>query len=517
LPRCSFRAERGVDRWQQHLLSSEAALLTGSPLLGDTSSKVRDGALLFGLVASLRASPYMRSLLTRLRVRQFVADRKPGVRHTWTWQHLATVCVDKGVGDGKRAPAVWRCALSAPGKDRFLICDHDKNVFGSFYHVRVRSTQRAVRLLLRLPHVQPHISFTHQEPESEDMQLSFADFVACASKWSTRKVLLRATLPCPGIVAHPRWQDDEATPPPMPPALVAELQHLVDWEWMRMAVQAPCRFGGILDTSLLACSAGGLLPARFMVFDTLLCQARLIMGVLRTQLLKCAALVLLVSQVSGRSRVLLIDPAHTYAGLYPYPVAHPYDGHSMVDFDSPDLGQWPRFASVTGKVTIMAPGDVLFIPRASWAHIQAMPDHSAVARAATEVTLLDIALHRGARARMPEAVGPYVGRVVEDLAATCEGVAGARDWLRRIAAGSERRMIDLATPLGYKRIRSATDIRDEIVLTIGDDADVHAFLEALTDGRMTPTPWLNVNFREPLYLKGVCRTSIHSAREMPVQ
>lgn len=205
-----------------------------------------------------------------------------------------------------------------------------------------------------------------------------------------------------------------------------------------------------------------------------------------------------------------MDPSHTYAGMYPYPVAHPYDGSSMVDLDAPDLGQWPKFLGVRGQVTIMRPGDVLFIPRAWWAHIQAMPDDDVggastaaeAAAAASEVTFLEVTLQRGARARAPEAVAPYVGRVVEELAATCEGVAGARDWLRRIGAGTEDSIIDLATPLGYKRIRSATDIRDEIVLTIGEDADVKAFLEALIDGRMTPTPWLNANFREPLYLKG---------------
>ena len=118
------------------------------------------------------------------------------------------------------------------------------------------------------------------------------------------------------------------------------------------------------------------------------------------------------------------------------------------------------------------------------------------------MTWLEVELHRGARARVADAVAPYVGRVVAELAVDCEGVAGARGWLRRIGGGAERQVIDLATPLGYRRIRSATSIKDEILLTIGDGADVAAFLEALIEGRMTPTPWLNAHFREPLYLKG---------------
>ena len=193
--------------------------------------------------------------------------------------------------------------------------------------------------------------------------------------------------------------------------------------------------------------------------------------------------------------------------MYPYPVAHPYDGYSMVDFDAPDLGQWPRFVAVRGQAAILSPGEVLFIPRAWWAHIQAMPDvesdqSAAVPGQGQEVTWLEVELHRGARARVADAVAPYVGRVVEELAVECEGVAGARGWLRRIGGGAERQVIDLATPLGYRRIRSATSIKDEILLTIGDGADVAAFLEALIEGRMTPTPWLNAHFREPLYLKG---------------
>lgn len=213
---------------------------------------------------------------------QFVADHKPGVLHTWTWEHLSGVCAadtgGKGTGGRQRPQAEWDCFISAPGKDRFYICDPDKNVFGSFYHVRVR----VCALGRRLARWELNASvLSLQEPETERKQLTFADFAACAHKWRTRKVLLRAGLDCPQAVAHPRaqlpagWHDE--APPSLRDkarALHAELDVLVDWAWLHKAVQEPCRFGGVLKSTLVACSPGGLQPARFMPFDTLLCQVQ---------------------------------------------------------------------------------------------------------------------------------------------------------------------------------------------------------------------------------------------------
>lgn len=41
VPRCNFREQWGVDKWQHHVRLSKPALIADSPLLGDTSSKVR--------------------------------------------------------------------------------------------------------------------------------------------------------------------------------------------------------------------------------------------------------------------------------------------------------------------------------------------------------------------------------------------------------------------------------------------------------------------------------------------
>jgi hypothetical protein len=56
-------------------------------------------------------------------------------------------------------------------------------------------------------------------------------------------------------------------------------------------------------------------------------------------------------------------PAQAFSGLYPYPVHHPYDQYSMVDFEDVDAAQWPLFDRVRGQVAILEPGDVLHVPR----------------------------------------------------------------------------------------------------------------------------------------------------------
>lgn len=59
-----------------------------------------------------------------------------------------------------------------------------------------------------------------------------------------------------------------------------------------------------------------------------------------------------------------------FRGLYPYPVHHPYDQYSMVDFDRPDTAAWPKFLSgVRGRCCILEPGDLLFVPQYWWAAV----------------------------------------------------------------------------------------------------------------------------------------------------
>ena len=67
-------------------------------------------------------------------------------------------------------------------------------------------------------------------------------------------------------------------------------------------------------------------------------------------------------QVVGRQRILLISPDQAFKGLYPYPTHHLYDRFSMVNFEKPRLDIWPKFENVRGRVAILSPGDVLYIP-----------------------------------------------------------------------------------------------------------------------------------------------------------
>jgi hypothetical protein len=68
------------------------------------------------------------------------------------------------------------------------------------------------------------------------------------------------------------------------------------------------------------------------------------------------------SQVTGRRRVLLISPSQAFRGGYPFPVHHPYDTYCMPDLEAPNPGMWPEVAGLHGRVAILQPGEVLYIP-----------------------------------------------------------------------------------------------------------------------------------------------------------
>jgi hypothetical protein len=55
----------------------------------------------------------------------------------------------------------------------------------------------------------------------------------------------------------------------------------------------------------------------------------------------------------------------------------------------------------------------------------------------------------------------------------------------------EDNWIDVGTVRGYKRVVMCQEVRDEIRAVLGEDEPIKAFLEALYDERLLPTPWLN--------------------------
>ena len=432
----------------------------------------------------------------------------------WSWAHLSAAFggSDKSGGGGTGRAVItaadsppvpkWPCLMAPPGLDRFIPCDQEKNIYGSFYHIRVRK-----RALHRA--AAPALNLRSQEPETEARELTFADFAACAGGWRSRRVLLRAALaapaapadvvtpgalrsaPAPAPPAASSAEDAVAAavlPPPAPevPACVSdELQRLVDWRWLRDAVQAPLRAGRVLRVDLGASSPRALQAARYGRDDVLFCQLR------------------------GRSRILLVAPEATFPGLYPYPTAHPYDTMSCVDWAEPNTAEWPAFADVRGQVAILAPGDILLIPRFWWVQIHALGDGcadatSAAAEKREEHTWLEITLAPGGRVRSPGGAAVAASRAVEAIASSLDGgAAKARELLLHVASGADLRPADLHTLAGFKRLRAATAVRDEVALTLGIDAlaDVPAFLRRMTERRLVATPWLNASFREPLYLK----------------
>mmetsp|Transcript_23696 Transcript_23696/g.43381 ORF Transcript_23696/g.43381 Transcript_23696/m.43381 type:complete len:578 (-) Transcript_23696:109-1842(-) len=77
------------------------------------------------------------------------------------------------------------------------------------------------------------------------------------------------------------------------------------------------------------------------------------------------------AQIRGLKRVLLFHPKH-FGCLYPWPVHHPQDRQSRVNFDKPDLKTFPRYAELKGQglEAIVGPGDVIRIPPGWWHHIE---------------------------------------------------------------------------------------------------------------------------------------------------
>ncbi|KAE8591067.1 hypothetical protein XENTR_v10018302 [Xenopus tropicalis] len=79
------------------------------------------------------------------------------------------------------------------------------------------------------------------------------------------------------------------------------------------------------------------------------------------------------AQIKGYKRCILFPPEQ-FECLYPYPVHHPCDRQSQVDFENPDFERFPNFRNVLGYETVVGPGDVLYIPMYWWHHIESLMD-----------------------------------------------------------------------------------------------------------------------------------------------
>lgn len=79
----------------------------------------------------------------------------------------------------------------------------------------------------------------------------------------------------------------------------------------------------------------------------------------------------LFAQIYGYKRCILFPPSQ-FECLYPYPVYHPHDRQSMVDFDRPEYSKFPKFKEAKGFEAVVGPGDVLYIPIYWWHHIESL-------------------------------------------------------------------------------------------------------------------------------------------------
>ncbi|XP_072050886.1 hypoxia-inducible factor 1-alpha inhibitor-like [Amphiura filiformis] len=79
------------------------------------------------------------------------------------------------------------------------------------------------------------------------------------------------------------------------------------------------------------------------------------------------------AQVGGQKRILLFSPDQ-FGKMYPYPVDHPHDRQSQVNFDDPDYERFPKFKEVKALEGFINPGEVLYIPMYWWHHIESNPN-----------------------------------------------------------------------------------------------------------------------------------------------
>lgn len=77
------------------------------------------------------------------------------------------------------------------------------------------------------------------------------------------------------------------------------------------------------------------------------------------------------AQIQGYKRFILFHPDQ-FENLYPYPVYHPHDRQSQVDFDAPDYERFPNFKKAQGYEAIVGPGEVLYLPMYWWHQVESM-------------------------------------------------------------------------------------------------------------------------------------------------
>eukprot|EP00210_Caulerpa_lentillifera_P005554 g5313.t1 len=193
---------------------------------------------------------------------------------------------------------------------------------------------------------------------------------------------------------------------------------------------------------------------------------------------------------SGKLRVLVMGPEYAFNGLYPYPMHHPYDSYSMVDFDKVELSHWPLFENVRGKCCVLEQGEGLYIPQYSFVHIHILQQGA---------SWLRIGLNSDLKLRSVQCIPLQVSRFIEDYGAMIQDIPHTREWILKIDQGKALKLLDLGTVDGYKKLELIERILTEVKMNI-EEAQGN-YLSLICEGRLLPTTWLNQNLQDPLLLK----------------
>jgi len=121
------------------------------------------------------------------------------------------------------------------------------------------------------------------------------------------------------------------------------------------------------------------------------------------------------AQICGRKRFVLFSPAQ-FPNLYVYPYHHPADRQVQVDLDRPDYDKFPKYRDAKPIVTVLDPGDVLYLPPYWFHHVISLEDTISInfwfEMAPVDAAKLKLPLSASQRTAVRRNVEKMIGQVV---------------------------------------------------------------------------------------------------------